>query len=386
MFTSLTVDVRTIPRPVCCLPAMCRGFVQGLGYLRTNQMSKRRHLKQRERPFVSRDHLCTRHVIDRTTRRLWHWKCSPGELAKRRALRRERRLKKAKKKKQPKKSKRFERRRSPPRRGHHLRKMMRSKHHSKRSRRIPRWKRKFYPADLNPATKALISSWLPCANSDTGTSSKPASNAEQSKTDSFKRQPAGSRARTVTEPHKAGERPGISSRLRKTLASLASIGGETCQKCRWAGKRRIVSRRRVRGVSVTRTKWIQHLPSDPLAVAISSTQDDAKDPDALDLSCLRSLPLIRSSLVHQQPRKLLASLEIRILGIFQWSWSQGLGLVSHLSGFRSLPLESGGQKRRTHDLCPGESFAHEGHTDIGNETAREVRFFEIFCYEKSFAS
>lgn len=327
-------------------------------------MSKSDHVSHLEEDLFPTDSLHPRDILSRITRRLQRWNCSPEELEKRRMLRRARRLK-AKKEKQPKKTRRFKRRKSPPHRRNHLRKMTGSKHRNQSSRHLPGWKSKRYLAKLDSATEALILSWLPCFSSKVRASFEPAPNGPNVKTESFKkRNSSGSRAWTATVHEKAGEGQEISSR------------SKPCQRCRWAGKQRVViSRRRTRRRGVTRTTSIRNSAPDSIAGAMSSNQDCAKVLDGLTLSRVESLSPIRSSLLHLEPMKPLGSLQARSPGIIPWNWWQGLGLVRHHSGFRPLPtLLRGRQERRPHGSSLGGCSSGEAHPDMKHDGSYEVRY------------
>lgn len=281
----------------------------------------------------------------------------------RRALRRDRRLRKAKKKKQSKRSKRFERRRSPPGRGNHRRKVMGSKHRNKGSRYLSAGKSNCNMVDLNSPTEALIFSWMPCASSEVSMAVTPAPNAAKPKTEYFRRQRTGTRARKATRPRKPRAGEEISSHPTKTLSSHLSAE-KTCLRCRWAGKRRIVTRRKARSRTATRTQWTRHSTSDQSRGAMFSTQKVTKDLDPSALSCSQSsTPFVPSTTMYQEARIPPGSSEARSVGTFPCNVLQRQGLVRHLGGYIVLPLPDVVQQdcglRR---FCLGES-----------EVSRQVR-------------
>lgn len=254
---------------------------------------------------------------------------------------------------------------------------MKSKYRNKGFQHLSSWKSECcYLVNRSSAAEALISSWLPYSASEDWTFLTPAPKAANAKAGSAdKRQRSGSKSRTATEHQKAGEGHEISSPPTETMTSLTSIRG-TCQKCRWAGKRRIVSRRRARRRTVTRTQWTRHSPSDPNGGAMSFTEDCTKGLDVITCTCSQSSPFsVRPSAMHQKDRKALDSSEARRLGILPRNGLQRQGLIPHRGGLETLPFPvRGRQERLPRGLFPDGSSVRDMHTNMGSKVSHEVRY------------
>lgn len=312
-FVYLTMHAQTIIRLISRMAVFYGRYLQGSTAPGMSRVCASCHEEDKQGASPIKTQKSRLKVLAKTFRRLPHLSYSQEEFAKRRSLRKERRRKTMQKKKKPKKSHKFKRRKLPPRRGNRMKK-----------KRSKRWYQgyKYRPGrrtatrsleDLESAVECLISSWLPQGSSDPKVSSQSSRNpAEPKQISSDKGRLADANARTAMGLRWDAEavetlKPGMSRKGR-------------LRECRWAGKRRIASRR-VRERNLQRTRWFRHSPSDHQGRTLSLARKWTDDQKSMDFSNSQLLPFsIEAKPELSEMSKQASDLKVQRPRIVAWSW------------------------------------------------------------------
>lgn len=219
-----------------------------------------------------------------------------------------------------------------------------------------------------------VSSWSTCGPSDFRgpalSTSKPARPGSASLENG---RPRGSLS--AEDSCQSLEDPEFSPRF-TTSQTFRAWRGERCQKCRWAGKRRIVSRRSFRRLALTRRRWSQHPPSQCRGGAMSPTRTLIEKFDSVAVSCSEVPPF------YAPPSSLRSETPDQTLGVFEGQGWKKLRHVCRLNGSRSCHFHlEGHQKGRPRAVYPEEILAHKAHVD-GGHTSGKVRKFRRNFFQR----